>query len=264
MITKQMENKRPLILITNDDGHAAKGLHKLTSLMRPLGDVVVVSTEEVMSAKSHSCTIHDKLRPRLVHKEAGFEEFRCNGTPVDCVKLGYQKLLPRWPDLVVSGINHGMNAASTVVYSGTIGAVIEACMNGLNAIGFSLFSLDPDADFDHLDTAIVEIAKKVLREGLPKGVCLNVNFPKRSEEPLKGIKVCRQASCRWVEYFEDQFDENGELFYDLRGEFVSDDIKPDTDLYALQHNYASVVPTCFDWTAHSCLETMKDFETIKI
>lgn len=256
--------QRPLILITNDDGYAAKGLRKLVALMRRLGDVVVVSTDEVMSAKSHSCTIRDRLYVRLVQEEGGFKEYRCNGTPVDCVKLGYQKLLPRYPDLVVSGINHGMNAATTVVYSGTIGAVIEACMNGLTAIGYSLFSLDPDADFDHLDAAILEITKKVLREGLPKGVCLNVNFPKRSEEPLKGIKVCRQAACRWVEYFNDLCDENGERYYNLDGTFESDDIMPDTDLWALQNNYVSVVPTCFDWTAHACIEPMKNYELLSV
>ena len=259
-----MDKNRHKILITNDDGYAAKGLCKLVTLMCTLGDVVLISTDEVMSAKSHSCTIRDRLYVRLVHEEDGFKEYRCNGTPVDCVKLGYQKLMPTPPDLVVSGINHGMNAATTVVYSGTIGAVIEACMNGLTAIGFSLFSLNPDADFDHLDTAILEITKKVLEEGLPKGVCLNVNFPKRSEEPLKGIKVCRQAACRWVEYFNDLYDENGEQYFNLDGTFESDDIMPDTDLWALQNNYVSVVPTCFDWTAHRCIEPMKTFESIII
>ena len=134
----------------------------------------------------------------------------------------------------------------------------------MNAIGYSLFSLDPDADFDHLDTAILEITKKVLKEGLPKGVCLNVNFPKRSEEPMKGIKVCRQAACRWVEYFKEQYDENGEQFYDFDGTFESDDIMPDTDLWALQNNYISVVPTCFDWTARRWIEPMRGFEKIKI
>lgn len=259
-----MFSQRPSILITNDDGYTAKGLRKLVSLMRTLGDVVLISTDEVMSAKSHSCTIRERLYVRLVHEEKGFKEYRCNGTPVDCVKLGYQKLMAEPPDLVVSGINHGMNAATTVVYSGTIGAVIEACMNGLNAIGFSLFSLNPDADFDHLDTAILEITKRVLKDGLPKGVCLNVNFPKRSEEPLKGIKVCRQAACRWVEYFHDLYDENGERYFNLEGTFESDDITPDTDLWALQNNYVSVVPTCFDWTAHACIEPMKNYELINV
>lgn len=259
-----MDKNRPLILITNDDGYAAKGLRKLVTLMRTLGDVVLISTDEVMSAKSHSCTIRDRLYVRLVQQEEGFTEYRCNGTPVDCVKLAYQKLCERQPDLVVSGINHGMNAATTVVYSGTIGAVIEACMNGLTAIGYSLFSLDPDADFDHLDTAILEITRKVLDEGLPQGVCLNVNFPKRCEEPMKGIKVCRQANCRWVEYFNDLVDENGERYYNLDGTFVSDDIMPDTDLWALEHNYIAVVPTCFDWTAHSQIGPMKTYEDIII
>ena len=259
-----MNEKRPQILITNDDGNVAKGLRKLVTLMRMLGDVVLISTDEVMSAKSHSCTIRERIYVRLVNEEDGFKEYRCNGTPVDCVKLGYQKLMPQLPDLVVSGINHGMNAATTVVYSGTIGAVIEACMNGLTAIGYSLFSLDPDADFDHLDTVILEITKKVLSEGLPKGVCLNVNFPKRCEEPMKGIKVCRQAACRWIEYFNDLYDENGEQYYNLDGTFESDDIKPDTDLWALQNNYVSVVPTCFDWTAHRYIEPMKTFENIII
>lgn len=259
-----MNKQRPNILITNDDGYAAKGLRKLVTLMRTLGNVTLVSTDEVMSAKSHSCTIRDRLYVRLVRQEEGFVEYRCNGTPVDCVKLGYQKLMPQPPDLVVSGINHGMNAASTVVYSGTIGAVIEACMNGLPAIGYSLFSLDPDADFDHLDTAVLEITKRVLSDGLPKGVCLNVNFPKRCDEPLKGIKVCRQAACRWVEYFKDQFDENGERYYDLEGTFVSDDIKPDTDLWAMEHNYVSIVPTSFDWTVHYYIEPMKKYESIRI
>ncbi len=257
-------SQRPLILITNDDGHAAKGLQKLVGLMRTLGDVTLISTDEVMSAKSHSCTIRERLYVRLVQEQDGFKEYRCNGTPVDCVKLGYQKLMPTPPDLVVSGINHGMNAASTVVYSGTIGAVIEACMNGLPAIGYSLFSLNPDADFDHLDTAVLEITKQVLKEGLPKGVCLNVNFPKRSAEPLKGIKVCRQAACRWVEYFKDLYDENGEKYYNLDGEFVSDDVTPDTDLWALQNNYVSVVPTCFDWTARRYIEPMKNYELLSV
>lgn len=264
IISKAMSEKRYKILITNDDGYAAKGLRKLVGLMRTLGDVVLISTDEVMSAKSHSCTIRDRLYVRLVNEEEGFKEYRCNGTPVDCVKLGYQKLMPTPPDLVVSGINHGMNAATTVVYSGTIGAVIEACMNGLNAIGFSLFSLNPDADFDHLDAFILGITKKVLKEGIPKGVCLNVNFPKRSEEPIKGIKVCRQAACRWLEYFKEQYDENGQQFFNLEGTFESDDVTPDTDLWALQNNYASLVPTCFDWTAHAQIEPMKSFETISI
>ena len=258
----KMSEKRPLILITNDDSCHAKGLKKLTSLMRTLGDVVVITTEQVMSSKSHSATLQSPLYVRLAEESDGFKEYHCNGTPVDCVKLGYQRVLERWPDLVVSGINHGSNAGSTVVYSATVGAVVEACMDGMTAIGFSLDCFDADADFDHLDEAILSITRKVLAEGLPKAVCLNVNFPKRCDEPLKGIKICRQATGKWVEPFEAHHDENGNIYYDLKGEFVSDDIKPDTDLYAIAHNYVSMVPTQYDWTAKSALDSLRNYESM--
>ena len=186
-----MNQNKPLILITNDDGFQAKGLRKLISLMKPLGEVTVVSTDKVMSAKGHSITTTPTLSATLVDSAPGYKEYVCNGTPVDCVKIGYQKLMDRMPDIVVSGINHGTNASTNVIYSGTMAAVIEACMDGIKAVGFSLDSYDLDADFDHLDDHIVAITKKVLEEGLPDGVCLNVNFPIRGDEPIKGIKICR-------------------------------------------------------------------------
>lgn len=257
-----MNHNRPLILITNDDGYTAKGLKKLSDLMRPLGDVVVVSTEAVMSSKSHSATLFSPLYVKLIEEEESYKAYLCSGTPVDCIKLGYQRLLPRCPDLVVSGINHGLNAGSTVVYSATIGAVVEACMDGMNAIGFSIDCFDEDADFGHLDAAILSITKKVLTDGLPKGVCLNVNFPKRGNEPLNGIKLCRQATGRWREPFVPHQDEQGETYFDLEGTFVSDDIVEGTDLYAIQHNFASVVPTQYDWTAKSDFEFFDDYESM--
>ena len=257
-----MQQQRPLILITNDDSHTAKGLKKLSDLMRQLGDVVVVSTEAVMSSKSHSATLFQPLYVRLVGEEPGYKEYLCNGTPVDCIKLGYELILSRRPDLVVSGINHGTNAGSTVLYSGTVGAVVEACMDGMPAVGFSLDCFDADADFDHLDAPILAIVRKVLAEGLPKGVCLNVNFPKRCEEPLRGIKVCRQATGRWEERFNPHLDEQGNTYYDLEGDFVSDDIVEGTDVFALQNNYVSVVPTQYDWTAKDSMEYFSNYESM--
>lgn len=259
-----MSETRPLILITNDDGCEAKGLRKLVSLMCQLGDVVVVTTEKVMSSKSHSATLQSPLYVQLCEERDGFKEYHCNGTPVDCIKLGYQRLLERRPDLVVSGVNHGSNAGSTVVYSATMGAVVEACMDGMPAVGFSLDCFDKDADFDHLDGAILSIAHKVLEEGLPDGVCLNVNFPKRCAEPMKGVRICRQARGRWMEPFEPQYDEEGRVFYDLRGEFVTSDMGPDTDLYAVANNYVAVVPTQYDWTAKSFVDDLKNYETILV
>ena len=255
-------NTKPLILVTNDDGFQAKGLKKLVSLMRPLGDVVVVSTEKPMSAKGHSITTTPTLTAILVHVEEGYKEYVCNGTPVDCVKIGYQWLLDRKPDLVVSGINHGSNASTNVIYSGTMGAAIEACMDGFNAIGFSLDCYDLDADFDHLDDYVVAITNDVLEHGLPDGVCLNVNFPVGGEVPIQGVKVCRQAKAKWIEAYEPCDDERGGTCFKLGGKFILEDEGHDTDYHALKNHYVSVVPTHFDLTATQYIEPMRRFEKI--
>ena len=257
----------PLILITNDDGHAAKGLRKLVSLMRGIGEVAVISTDGVMSSKSHSATLRNPLYVNLVEEDNsgfGYKEYRCNGTPVDCVKLGYQKVLPRRPDLVVSGINHGSNAGSTVVYSATVSAAVEACMDGIPAVAFSLDCFDDDADFDHLDDFIVSIVRRVLSEGLPQGICLNVNFPKRGEQPIQGVRVCRQATGYWREFFNDYYDSEGRLYFNLEGEFVSSDVVEGTDIFAVEHNFVSLVPTCYDWTSREHFEFFKPYESINL
>ena len=260
-MTAKMEQK-PLILITNDDGYQAKGLRKLISLMRPLGELIVISTDKVMSAKGHSITTTPTLTATLIDRGPDYREYVCNGTPVDCVKVGYQWILDRMPDLVVSGINHGSNASTNVIYSGTMAAAIEACMDGINAIGYSLDCYDLDADFDHLDCYITAITKDVLEHGLPDGVCLNVNFPKRSEEPIKGLKICRQAKAKWIEVYSECQDEKGGTCLKLGGKFVYEDHGDDTDYIALQNNYVSLVPTHFDLTATQYLKEMTRFENI--
>jgi 5'-nucleotidase len=251
-----MKNK-PLILITNDDGINAKGLRKLIALMREFGEVVVIASEHPMSGMGHAVTIQTPLRTSLVKQEEGYREFVTNGTPVDNVKLGKHTLLDRWPDLVVSGINHGSNSAINIIYSGTMGAVLEASIDHIPAIGFSLLDFSPNADFSHLDGYIKQITTKVLAEGLPKGVCLNVNFPKISEEPLKGIKVCRQAEARWVEEFEEREDPFRRKYYWLGGHFENGDGRPNTDEKALSENYVSVVPVQYDFTAHQYIDKLK-------
>lgn len=256
-----MEHK-PLILVTNDDGYQAKGLRKLIALMRPLGEVVVISTDKVMSAKGHSITTTPTLVAKLIDSAPDYREYVCNGTPVDCVKVGYQWILDKLPDIVVSGINHGTNASINVVYSGTMGAAIEACMDGIKAIGFSLDSYDLDADFDHLDGYITAITKDVLEHGLPDGVCLNVNFPKHGEEPIKGVKICRQAKAKWIEMYSECRDERGGTCLKLGGEFIYEDQGDDTDCMAVKNNYVSIVPTHFDMTATQYLDEMKRFEKI--
>ena len=250
-------NKKPLILITNDDGIKAPGLRRLIEIMRPLGEIAVIASEHVMSGMAHAVTIQTPLMPRLIKEEEGYKEFRTNGTPTDNVKLGKHKLLNQTPDLVVSGINHGSNASINIIYSGTMAAVLEASIDGIPSIGFSLLDYMPDADFSHVEEWVLKITKQVLEDGLPEGVCLNVNIPRISKKPINGIKVCRQAKARWVEEFEERKDPYGRTYYWLGGRFVNGDDGIETDERALADNYVSVVPVTFDFTAHEMVGKMK-------
>jgi 5'-nucleotidase len=248
--------KRPLILVTNDDGIKAQGLRILIDIMQQLGDVVVISSEQVMSGMAHAVTIQTPLMPRLLNEKDGYKEYVTNGTPSDNVKLGKHRLLNRTPDLVVSGINHGSNASINIIYSGTMAAVLEAAIDGIPAIGFSLMDYMPDADFSHVEEWILKISRKVLDEGLPEGICLNVNIPRISQQQIKGIKVCSQAKARWVEEFEERKDPYGRTYYWLGGRFVNGDTRKYTDEKALAENYISVVPVKFDFTAHEYLDKL--------
>jgi 5'-nucleotidase len=253
--------KRPTILVTNDDGYLAKGLQTLASLMRQIGKVVVVTTEEVKSAQSHSMTINEPLRVRTLEKHDDFEMYVLNGCPVDSAKVGFQMLMDEYPDILVSGINHGSNASTNVIYSGTMAAVVEACMDGIPAVGFSVEDYSHDANFEHIEKYILDITRRVLKEGLPKGVCLNVNFPKYSEgNPIKGVKICRQAKARWKEIFDKRKDPHGREYFWIGGDFIVEDEGTDTDIYALKNNYASIVPTQYDWTAYDVMNELKKFE----
>jgi len=249
--------EKPLILITNDDGINAPGLRKLISLVKNLGNIIVIASEHPMSAMAHAVTIQNPLRVRLLTEEPDYKEYLTTGTPVDNVKLGKHKLAGRLPDLILSGINHGSNAAINIIYSGTMGAVLEGAIDGVPGIGFSLDDFSPHADFSHVDKFVISITKKVLQEGLPKGVCLNVNFPvNKNNEPLKGIKVCRQADARWVEEFEERQDPHGRTYYWLAGKFENGDDRHDTDEKALADNYVSVVPSHTDFTAHNYVDKL--------
>ncbi len=248
--------KKPLILITNDDGYNAKGLRKLITLMRPLGDVAVIASEQAMSGMSHAVTIKVPLMPRLVTKEKGYVEWITNGTPVDNVKLGKHTLLSRKPDLIVSGINHGSNAAINIIYSGTMGAVLEGAIDGIPGIGFSVDDYSPNADFSHVDFFVKRITLKILNEGLPNGVCLNVNIPKKLDQPVKGIKTVRQARAKWIEDFEKRTDPFGRTYYWIGGRFENGDSRKDTDEHALKNNFVSVVPVKIDFTEHNLVEKL--------
>lgn len=253
--------KKPLILVTNDDGITAPGIRKLIQVMKQLGDVVVVAPDSPQSGKGHAITLDTTLYVRKFKtNDASDREYECSGTPADCVKLGIKEVLKQKPDLCVSGINHGSNASINVIYSGTMSAAIEAGIEGVPSIGFSLLDYDWDANFEGLEEFVKKIAINVLENGLPDGVVLNVNFPKISENPYKGIKICRQARANWNEKFDKRVNPMGKEYYWLTGVFENLDGGEDTDEFALENNYISVVPILFDLTAHQFIKTLNTWK----
>jgi 5'-nucleotidase len=219
--------------------------------MNEMGEVVVVAPEGPQSGMGHAITINATLRcDEITVNDGPQRDFSCSGTPVDCVKMAVNVVLDRRPDLIVSGINHGSNASINVIYSGTMSAAVEGALEGIPSVGFSLLDYSWDADFSHAEQPIRTIIREVMSNGLPKGTCLNVNIPKHSTEPIRGIKVCRQADANWTEEFDRREDPRGRSYYWLTGRFEVFDKGEDTDEWALAHNYVSVVPIETDFTAH--------------
>lgn len=252
--------QRPLILVINDDGITAPGIRALISVMKEIGDVVVVAPDSAQSGMGHAVTINETLTLEAVHIEGGAaQEYACSGTPVDCVKIALGQILDRKPDLCVSGINHGSNSSINVIYSGTMSAALEAGMSGIPAIGFSLLDFSWNADFEPIKPFIKSITTKALENGIPADVVLNVNFPKLTFEEIKGVKVCRQAKATWVENFDKRVSPHGKEYYWLKGEFVNQDEGADTDEWALNQGYISVVPVQFDLTAHRVIEQLNNW-----
>ena len=252
--------KRPLILITNDDSIVAPGIRTLISAMKEIGDVVVVAPDSPQSAMGHAITINNTLHIDKVNLDPEIEhEYSCSGTPVDCVKMAVHEIIKRKPDLCVSGINHGSNSSINVIYSGTMSAAVEAGIEGIPAIGFSHLDYSWNTDFSPTKRYVKKIALEVLKNGLPEGVVLNVNFPKSEKGEIKGMKVCRQAKAKWVEEFDKRKNPQGKEYYWLTGEFVNQDKGQDTDEFALENGYVSIVPVQFDLTAHHAIQTLNNW-----
>ncbi len=253
--------KRPLILVTNDDGITAPGIRTLISVMNELGDVIVVAPDSPQSGMGHAITLDSTIYCDAITIDEGPQlEYRCSGTPADCVKMAISEILNKKPDLCVSGVNHGSNSSINVIYSGTMSAAVEAGIEGIPAIGFSLLDYSWNAKFDHLKAAIKKIAENVLERGLPDGVVLNVNFPKVESKKFKGIKICRQARANWVEEFDKRVNPQGKEYYWLTGKFINLDNGEDTDLWSLKNGYIAIVPVGFDMTAHHFLPALNQWK----
>ncbi len=254
------EKKRPLILVTNDDGIFAKGILSLTEAMMDLGDVVVVAPDKPQSGMGHAVTINDLLRLNKVKYDLPvMAAYSCSGTPVDCVKLAIYKVTHRKPDLVVSGVNHGSNSSINVIYSGTMSAAMEGAVESIPSIGFSLLDHSADADFDAAMQVAKLIAGNALEKGIPEGVCLNVNIPKGLYSTMNGIRICRQAKAFWEDDFDVRKDPSGKEYYWLTGEFRHTDDGEGTDELALQNNFVSVVPVHYDLTAYRAMEHLQNW-----
>ncbi len=253
-----VEEGDKLILLTNDDGLYAAGLKTLLEVMEEFGKVILISTLESMSGMSQALTVKVPLRVRLIEENEKHRIYACNGTPTDCVKLAVNQLVDRKPDWVVSGINHGSNASVSVLYSGTMGAAIEGCLYGIDAVGFSLNDFSPTADFSICKKYVRIVMKRMAEEPLPDGICLNVNIPSVKKEDIKGIKICRQSKGNWKEEFEKRKDPMGKSYYWLTGIFRNHEPDAaDTDEWALANNYVSIVPVTIDMTAHDYISKLK-------
>ena len=253
--------KKPLILVTNDDGINAPGIRTLISVMKNIGEVVVVAPDSPQSGMGHAITINSTLHSsRITPKDSEIIEYSCSGTPADCVKLAINELLPRKPDLCVSGINHGSNSSINVIYSGTMSAAIEAGIEGVPSVGFSLLDYRWNADFSQSTDFISKITLNTLNNGIPKGVILNVNIPSVKKSKIMGIKICRQAMAYWVEEFDKRKNPFGQEYYWLTGKFVNEDQGEDTDEWALNNNYISIVPVKFDLTAHDAIQGLNEWD----
>lgn len=255
-----MSEKKPTILVTNDDGIYARGILSLIEVMKNFGKVVVVAPDKPQSGMGHAITIGRILRLNKMDSMYGVEAYACTGTPVDCVKIAIYHVMKERPDLIVSGINHGANNSINVIYSGTMSAAVEGAVEDIPAIGFSLLDHSRDANFEASKQVVHEVVEAALKNGIDSHTCLNVNIPNVSYDQLKGIKVCRQAHAFWDDAFDKRTDPHGHDYFWMTGEFRNHDDGDDTDVWALENNYVSVVPVQYDMTAHRSVPQLKNWK----
>jgi 5'-nucleotidase len=251
-----MVNENPIILITNDDGIAAKGINDLIHFIRPLGDLIVMAPDAPRSGTSSALTVTQPVHYELVSQEQGLTIYKCSGTPVDCVKMALEKVCARKPDLLIAGINHGDNSATNVYNSGTMGAVMEGCLSGLKSIAYSLCSHDPNANFEPTAPFIYTMTKWALQHELPPLTCLNVNFP--DIPTFKGVKSCKMARGYWEHEFEPCPRRGDEHYFWLSGDYIELDLDNEpSDRWALSRGYIAVTPTKMDVTDYTFLDKLQ-------
>ena len=249
-----------LILITNDDGYSSKGIKALINAVKNLGKILIVAPDSPQSGMGHAISVNKPIRCYKTNFFDSVEAYCCTGTPVDCIKMGLYLLKDKKPDLILSGINHGSNVSTNILYSGTMSAAVEGALSGIPSVGYSLTDYSDDANFQYSEKIVQIISKKVIKEGLKKGTCLNVNIPNIKENQIKGIKVCRQGRAFWDDTFDHRKDPLGKDYYWLTGSFSSKEQALDTDINYLENNYVTIVPTQFDMTCHDSVDELKKWK----
>ena len=249
-----------LILITNDDGYSSKGIKALINAVKNLGKILIVAPDSPQSGMGHAISVNKPIRCYKTNFFDSVEAYCCTGTPVDCIKMGLYLLKDKKPDLILSGINHGSNVSTNILYSGTMSAAVEGALSGIPSVGYSLTDYSEDADFQYSEKIVQIISKKVIKESLKKGTCLNVNIPNVKENQIKGIKVCRQGRAFWDDTFDHRKDPLGKDYYWLTGSFSSKEQALDTDINYLENNYVTIVPTQFDMTCHDSVDELKNWK----
>lgn len=251
--------ERPLILISNDDGYQAKGLAALVDMVKRYGDVFVVAPDSARSGASMSISAHNPVRNRLVYEGEGLTIWACSGTPNDCVKMAFEVLLPRRPDLVLGGINHGNNCAINAHYSGTVSIAMEGCIKNVPSVAFSSGYMEADANFEGMRPVVEKVVEHVLTKGLPMGVCLNVNAP--AQDTFKGIKIQKMGMGDWHEEWQEATHPHNWKYYWIAGYYQSyEPENTETDTWAFDNGYVAITPLQLDMTAYAALNELKILE----
>jgi 5'-nucleotidase len=250
-------DRKPRVLLTNDDGIDAPGLQKLASALSRKWDIYIAAPERQKSAVSNALNISNPLRV-LEHPPNGVcKSYAINGTPADCVKLALSTLLDFRPDLIISGINHGQNTAINILYSGTVAGATEGMLFGVPSIAASVASHDYSADLEGSIEYVEKIAGKIIDSSLPHGTLLNVNIPSIPKEQIKGIKITMQSSNTWKDRYEQRNDPFGRIYYWFAGSFADEDESPESDDFALKEGYVSVTPLEINFTSFKSIEKIK-------
>lgn len=254
-----------LFLLSNDDGYQAKGINDLVDMLRPIADIVVVAPDSPRSGASLSISSHTPVRNKLIKQEDAHDGlgsltvWSCSGTPDDCVKMAFEKMLDRDPDLVIGGINHGDNCAVNAHYSGTVGIAIEAAIKHVPSIAFSSGRLDADADFSSMKPYVLQIVNHVLANGLPYGTFLNVNAGAYDE--YKGIRICKMGMGEWKEEWQEAVHPHGWHYYWIAGYYEPNEPNDEeTDTWAFNNGYVAVTPIKLDFTDYETRKSLKSLE----